>query len=100
MSNTSLLPGGADEALTSSIPLIDKTNPSAILTHCVLALLNCETTERPEVMVEASVLGFVYVVEVEEVKRRIKVLAPMAGRLPSRPLVVGQWPEATGNMVG
>ena len=39
-------------------------------------------------------------VDVEEQKHRMKILAPVAGRLPNRPLVVGMWPEATGSLVG
>ena len=41
-----------------------------------------------------------YSVDVEEHKHRMKILAPVAGRLPPRPLLVGQWPEATTNLVG
>ncbi|KAF8417046.1 Pre-mRNA cleavage complex II protein Clp1-domain-containing protein [Tirmania nivea] len=102
MSNTSLLPGGLDGVdLTTSLPLLERVNPpTAMLTHCVLALLHCDVDDPVDVMAEASVMGFVYVVDVEEQKHRMKILAPVAGRLPSKPLVVGMWPEATGSLVG
>lgn len=62
MSNTSLLPGGLDSMdFTSALPLLERTQPSAILTHCVLALLHCDVNDPPDVMAEASVMGFVYV---------------------------------------
>jgi polyribonucleotide 5'-hydroxyl-kinase len=31
---------------------------------------------------DASILGFLYVVEVEEKKGRLRVLAPLSGRVP------------------
>ena len=48
---------------------------------------------------DASVLGFLYVVEVDEKRRRLKVLSPVAGRVPSRVVVWGSWPEGVGDLV-
>lgn len=62
MANTSLLPGGPDaEHLATSMPLIERTQPTAILSHSVLALLHCDLDDPQDVMAEASVMGFVYV---------------------------------------
>src|SRR5690606_8696005 len=81
--NSSLLPGGVDESQVA-MPLLEKVDtPGLGLKHGVLAVLGCEIGEREEVMVESCVLGFVYVVDVEESKRRMKILAPVAGRLPN-----------------
>lgn len=62
MTNTSLLPGGLDsEHLATSMPLLERTLPTAMLSHSVLALLHCDLDDPHDVMVEASVMGFVYV---------------------------------------
>ncbi|KAI5806749.1 Pre-mRNA cleavage complex II protein Clp1-domain-containing protein [Peziza echinospora] len=105
--NTSLLPGGGledEDAVVSGVPqvrLLERVDePSRMLMNSVLAVLACDVNEPLGAMVEASVVGFVYVVDVEEPKRRMKILAPVAGRLPNRPLVVGYFPEATVNLVG
>lgn len=50
-----------------------------------------------KMVAEANIM---HSVDVEEQKHRMKILAPVAGRLPARPLVVGMWPEATGSLVG
>lgn len=44
---------------------------------------------------ESTVLGFLYVQEVDEKTKRMKVLSPVPGRVPQgRALVVGKWPGA------
>lgn len=59
-SNTSLLPGGVDETQVQ-IPLLERVQPSAALTHTILAILHCDPNEPLETMAESSVMGFVYV---------------------------------------
>jgi len=63
MSNISLFPGGLDGVdPTMSLPLLERIDPpTAMLTHCVLALLHCDVDDPVDVMAEASVMGFVYV---------------------------------------
>ncbi|KAF8461398.1 hypothetical protein BDZ91DRAFT_777226 [Kalaharituber pfeilii] len=100
MANKSLLPGGAAPG-ELALPLLERiTVPDRGLTQCVVALMHCGVADPVEVVAEAGVIGFVYVVEVEEVKKRMKVLAPVAGRLPGAVGVVGWWPEAGGGLVG
>ena len=48
----------------------------------------------------ASVMGFVYVSDVEEEKRKIKLLSPVSGRLGDRPFVWATWPEPYINLLG
>ena len=62
MTNTSLLPGGLDsEHLATSMPLLERIQPTSILSNSVLALLHCDLDDPQDVMAEASVMGFVYV---------------------------------------
>ena len=45
--------------------------------------------DTPEVIRDASVVGFVYVAEVDEKKHKLKVLSPVGGRLPRCALLWG-----------
>ena len=47
----------------------------------------------------AVVLGFVYVADVDLDRRKVKILAPVSGRLGDRPLVWGSWPQALFNLL-
>lgn len=68
--------------------------------HWTLAVMHASTRDGPEAVRTASVMGFVYVSAVNEERRKIKVLAPVAGRLGDRPLIWGRWPEPYMNLLG
>lgn len=68
--------------------------------HWTLAVMHASTKDAPETVRAASVMGFVYVSDVDEERRKIKVLAPVGGRLGDRPLVWGKWPEPFMNLLG
>lgn len=65
--------------------------PSSILQNCVMAMLNAQRTDPPEVLVQSEVIGFVHVVEADDSKRKMKVLMAVPGRLPSRPFIIGDF---------
>ena len=56
--------------------------------------------DAPEMVRTAGVVGFVYVSDVDEERRKIKWLAPVSGRLGDRPVVWGTWPEPYINLLG
>jgi polyribonucleotide 5'-hydroxyl-kinase len=45
--------------------------------------------EESELILKSSVMGFVYISEVDEDKRRMTVLSPNPGKLPKTFLVMG-----------
>ena len=102
------LPGGIEEEDDIAKPLgIGAGNfmermlrPMAAMRSCVLAVLNAdaEATDEEEIR-DSSVMGFLYVVDVDEAKGRINLLAPVAGRIPNRAIVWGPWPEEVIGMV-
>jgi polyribonucleotide 5'-hydroxyl-kinase len=53
-----------------------------------------------ETIRDATVMGFVYIAEVDEKRRRMKILAPLNTRFTDRPMVWGSWPEATMSLIG
>ncbi|EGR45441.1 uncharacterized protein TRIREDRAFT_23190 [Trichoderma reesei QM6a] len=74
--------------------------PSSLMQHWTFAVMNASVRDSPDVVRAASVLGFVYVADVDEDRRKIKILAPVSGRLGDRPLVWGRWPEPYINLLG
>ncbi|KAI9880611.1 MAG: Cleavage polyadenylation factor subunit clp1 [Pleopsidium flavum] len=96
---SSLLPGGEPEDL-STPPIFEKTQPSPLMQNCILAIMHADPNDTQENIRDASVMGFVYVAEVDEKRRKMRVLAPISGRMPSRAVVWGTWPEGVGDLVG
>lgn len=95
----SFLPGGdVEDAPTTTI--YERTQPSPEMQTCILAIMQADPHDPPESIRDASVIGFVYVAEVDEKKQKLKVLAPISGRVPRKAMLWGLWPESAGNLVG
>lgn len=107
----SFLPGGLDDgsstlnnnnnqaagfkvALPASQIYERMTAPIAAMRQSILAVLNCEPEAEQEVVRDASVMGFLYVTDTDEARRRISLLSPVAGRVPNRAIVWAGWPES------
>ncbi len=80
---------------TQVLELVDSPG---LLTHYTLAVMNASVNDPPEKIRKSSVVGFVYVASVDEERRRLKVLAPVSGRL-DRPLLWGEHPEPHINLL-
>ena len=108
-------PGGGDESFSSFYPgdgdvsskvplpatqLLERiTTPSHAMQSAVLAIMNCEPEAEETEIRSSSVMGYVYVTEVDEVRKRIGLLSPVAGRIPGRAMLWGEWPEAVLGLV-
>jgi polyribonucleotide 5'-hydroxyl-kinase len=77
-----------------------REDPSSLMEHWTLAVMYASPKDSPETVRTASVMGYVYVSDVDEERRKLKVLAPVSGRLSDRPLVLGTWPEPFINLLG
>ncbi|KAI9883504.1 MAG: hypothetical protein M1823_004721 [Watsoniomyces obsoletus] len=96
----SLKPGGHEDEEIEETPIFDLVEPSLLMQNCILAMVYAQPDDSHENIRDASVMGFLYVAEVDESKKKLKVLSPTAGRLPNRPLIWGSWPEPAMNLVG
>jgi polyribonucleotide 5'-hydroxyl-kinase len=67
--------------------------------HCILAIVHAAPHDLQDAIRDASVMGFIYVAEVDEKKRRLRILAPLPGKLGDRPLVWGSWPEPAMSLI-
>ncbi len=97
--HNSLLPGDATEEM-SKAPIFERIEPSPQMQNAILAIVHADPNDSEEDIRDASVIGFVYVAEVDEKRKKLKLLAPLSGRLPNKALVWGAWPEGVGNLVG
>lgn len=77
-----------------------KETPSTVMQHWTLAIMHASPKDPPETVRAASVMGFVYVSDVDEERRKIKLLSTVSGRLGDKPLVWGKWPEPYINLLG
>ena len=95
-------PGGVadDEDSTPKVPLPASqvfermTAPVPAMRSSVLAVMNCDGEAEQEVIRDSSVMGFLYVTDTDEIRGKISLLSPVAGRVPSRAIVWAGWPES------
>ena len=79
--------------------LYEKAEPTSEMSHCILAVMYAATSDSQETIRDAPVMGFIYVAEVDEKRRRMRILAPLNTRVTDRPMVWGSWPEASMNLL-
>lgn len=94
-----MMPGDANEDSMIS-PIFDKVEPSAQMQNAMLAIVHAEANDPQESIRDASVIGFVYVAEVDGKRKKLKALAPLSGRLPNKAMIWGSWPEGVTDLVG
>jgi polyribonucleotide 5'-hydroxyl-kinase len=83
-----------------STSIYDRVAPSMMLQNSLLAITQAEIQDSQERIRDASVVGYVYVAEVDEAKRKIRLLSPVGGRVPSKAMIWGSWPEEVIDLVG
>lgn len=91
------MPGDVSEDSTSTI--FDKVRPSLQMQNAILTIVNAHPEDAQENIRDASVIGFIYVTDVDEKKNKVKVLAPVGGRLPNKAIIWGSWPEGISDLM-
>jgi len=84
---------------STSTPIYEKIAATSAIQSSILAVTTAAVNDRQEVIRDSSVKGYIYVAEVDELKKKIKVLSPQPGGLPGNALVVGGWPEGVDDLV-
>ncbi|OAX79644.1 mRNA cleavage and polyadenylation factor Clp1 [Emergomyces africanus] len=90
----------------ASIPLRklppSTTSPVPLgLENTLLAVTHAAPNAPLNEIRDASIMGFVYVADVDEKKAKIRVLAPVGGRVPARAMIWGRrWPGELVGLVG
>jgi polyribonucleotide 5'-hydroxyl-kinase len=80
--------------------LFEKVTLSAALQNTLLAITTAGPNESHAVIRDSSVRGYIYVADVDEAKKKVKLLSPLPGQTPSQAMVMGSWPEAVEGLVG
>ncbi|KAL4919794.1 hypothetical protein BDW62DRAFT_178468 [Aspergillus aurantiobrunneus] len=118
----SFLPGDNEAENASSLPGISAANDNAsaaavgnalvplkrvpapapsALANTLLAITHCPPASSPAEIRDASTMGFLYVADVDSERGKIRVLAPVGGRVPSRAIIWGKkWPAEVVGLVG
>lgn len=114
----SFLPGGSnnnttttqqDESSSSSpssssaitLQKLPASPPPPGLANTLLAITHAPPTASPAEVRDASIMGFLYVADVDGEKGKVRVLAPMGGRVPGRAVIWGRrWPAEVVGLVG
>ena len=91
------MPGDVTEESNSAI--FDKVRPSAQMQNVILTIVNAHPEDTQENIRDASVMGFIYIADVDEKKNKLKVLAPVGGRLPNKAMIWGSWPEGISDLM-
>jgi len=90
----------ASRLYTRITPLSSGASLPPALANAILAVKHASPNDTEDVIRDSSVMGYLYVADVDEARRKLRILAPAGGRLPPRALVWGMWPEGVGDLVG
>jgi polyribonucleotide 5'-hydroxyl-kinase len=79
---------------------LEKITPSLAMTGNLIAIKFCHGQSEEREVRDSTVMGFLYVAEVDETRKRVRFLAPHPQRWGDRALVWGQgWPEVISDLV-
>ncbi|KAF2829234.1 Clp1-domain-containing protein [Ophiobolus disseminans] len=89
-----------DPSMAPLTTLYSRLTPSSRLQNSLLAVTTAAPTDRQEVIRDASIMGYIYVAEVDEVKRKCRLLSPQPGLIPGNAMVLAPWPEEVPGLAG
>ncbi|KAI2607472.1 Clp1-domain-containing protein [Hypoxylon fragiforme] len=93
-------PTAAEDEIYSADTMLERIDPSLMMQNCILAVMYASIHDSADTIRNSNVMGYVYVADVDEKRRKLKVLAPVSARLGDRPLVWGSWPEPMVSLLG
>ena len=76
-----------------------KVSPTNEMLGRLVAIKFCAGNSDVIAIRDSACMGFLYVSEVDETKKRVRFLAPHPQRWGDRALVYGSWPEAVSDLV-
>ena len=92
--------GAAELEAYEDQPALEPAEISAGMSSWTLTIMDASVNDPPETIRQAPVVGFIAVAEVDEDRRRLKILSPFTGRVDNKPMVWGRWPEPYINLLG
>jgi polyribonucleotide 5'-hydroxyl-kinase len=92
--------GEYDPSMVSSASIYTRVTPTAALQNSLLAITTASPTDSQDVIRDSSVKGYIYVADVDEAKKKVRILSPQPGMIPGNAMVLGTWPEDVPGLVG
>lgn len=78
----------------------EKVLPSNAMIGSLVAIKFCPGSSDEKTVRDSAVMGFLWVAEVDEAKKKVRFLSPHPQRWGDRALVWGMgWPESVGELV-
>jgi polyribonucleotide 5'-hydroxyl-kinase len=77
-----------------------RVTPTPSLQNSLLAITTASPTDSQHVIRDSSVKGYIYVADVDEAKKKVRLLSPQPGMIPGNAMVLGSWPEDVPGLVG
>lgn len=91
---------GKSGAIGGSNSLFEKITPSMAMTGNLVAIKFCHGNSEEREIRDSAVMGFLYVAEVDEVRKKVRFLAPHPQRWGDRALIWSPgWPEVLADLV-
>jgi polyribonucleotide 5'-hydroxyl-kinase len=69
------------------------------MVNSLLAITSASANDRQDLIRDSSVRGYMYVADIDEGKRKVKLLSPQPGQVPTNALVLGSFPEDVAALV-
>nr|POE72088.1 mrna cleavage and polyadenylation factor clp1 [Quercus suber] len=87
--------GGAPPSNVS----FERVTPSLAMTGSLVAIKFCAGNSDDETVRDSAVMGYLYVADVDETRKKVRFLAPHPQRWGDRALLWGEYPEAVADLV-
>lgn len=84
---------------SSSTDVYEKITPSTLIQNSLLAVTTASANDRQDEIRDSSIRGYIYIADVDEAKRKIKLLSPQPGQMPNNVMVLGSFPEDVPSLV-
>jgi polyribonucleotide 5'-hydroxyl-kinase len=92
-------PDDEDSVFAPAASLYERITPSPSIVNKLIAITSASANDRQEVIRDSSVRGYMYVADIDEGKKRVKLLSPQPGQAPTSALVMGTFPEDVAALV-
>ncbi|KAF2690424.1 Clp1-domain-containing protein [Lentithecium fluviatile CBS 122367] len=88
-----------DNVYAPTTSLYERITPSSSIVNSLLAITSASANDRQDTIRDSSVRGYMYVADIDEGKKRVKLLSPQPGQVPTNALVMGTFPEDVAALV-
>jgi polyribonucleotide 5'-hydroxyl-kinase len=83
----------ADGMYGSQTEIYERIAPASFIQNSLLAVTTSAANEKQDIIRDSSVRGYLYVADVDETKKKVRLLSPQPGQTPSNAIVYGTFPE-------